>query len=123
MIKNEEARDYFKQKNLSYLQIDQGKLDILQELLAEELAVYRNSGDEHAQQMRMKLRKPLKKHTKILKRTGLIYAAFKVDGSYFENREAISFNRDGFIGFGGEFSSVNVQPMLKAFFKWCDKIA
>lgn len=123
MIKNDDARAYFVEKGLTYAHITQEKLNSLQKLLAAELTAYRNSGNEHAEQMGMYLRKPLKKHTKILKRTGLQYAKFRVDGSYFHNREAITFNRDGFIGFGGEFSSVNTQPMLKAFCKWCDEIA
>lgn len=95
----------------------------LQEILSNELEIYRTSGSKHAEEMGLKLRKPLKKKIKILKRNGLQFAYLRVDGSYFHDREAISFNRDGFIGFGGEFSSVNTQPMLKAFCKWCDEIA
>lgn len=120
MRTNEEARQYFKDKGFTYADIDYARLNELQNFLAHELYAYRHSGDAHAKDMGMHVRKPLKKHSKVLKRTGLQYAYFKVDGSYFENREAISFNRDGFIGFGGEFSSVNVQPMLKAFCAWCD---
>lgn len=120
---NDEARTYFVEKGLSYDDVTEANLDSLERLLILTLAEYRTSGDEHAEQMGMYLRKRLKKHTKILKRTGLQYAMFRVNGSYFENREAITFNRDGFIGFGGEFSSVNVQPMLKAFCSWCDEIS
>lgn len=123
MLQNEQARVYFNEKGLSYKDITAEKLDLLETLLVSELAAYRNSGDKHAAEMALQLRKPLKKDRKILKRTGLHYANFRVSGSYFQNREAISFNRDGFIGFGGEFSTANVQPMLKAFIKWCKEIA
>lgn len=123
MIKNDDAREYFIEKELSYSQITENDLGKLQTLFKEELELYRNSGNQHAIEMGLKFRKPLKKNIKVLKRTGLQYAYFRVDGSYFHNREAISFNKDGFIGFGGEFSSVNTQPMLKAFMRWCDEIS
>ena len=120
---NDEARAYFVSKGLTYPQITENMIARLQEFLSIELEIYRTSGGKHAEGMGMKLRRPLKKKIKILKRNGLQFAYLRVDGSYFHDREAISFNRDGFIGFGGEFSSVNVQPMLKAFCNWCDEIA
>ena len=41
-------------------------------------------------------------------------------GAYFSERECISFNLDGFIGFAGWASNGNVQPILRAFIRWCD---
>lgn len=38
-----------------------------------------------------------------------------VDGSYFTRRECVSFNPDGFIGFAGWASSLNVAPILQGF--------
>jgi hypothetical protein len=122
-LTNNEARAYFVEKGLSYDDVTEENLDLLERLLILSLAEYRTSGDEHAEQMGMYLQKRLKKHTKILKGTGMQYAMFRVKGSYFKNREAITFNRDGFIGFGGEFSSANVQPMLRAFCSWCNEIS
>ena len=43
-------------------------------------------------------------------------------GSYFRKREAISFNRDGFIGFCGELSGCNQTPFVKGFVKWVDEL-
>lgn len=43
-----------------------------------------------------------------------------IDGSYFEDREGITFNRDGFIGFAGWACDSNVQPILKAFIEWVE---
>lgn len=120
---NDEARAYFVSKGLSYSKITENMIARLQELLTIELEKYLVYGGKHAKEMGLTLRKPLKKQIKILKRTGLQFAYLRVDGSYFHNREAISFNKDGFIGFGGKFSSVNIQPMLKAFCKWCDEIS
>lgn len=64
------------------------------------------------------LRKPLKKHTKILKSKGLVYSFIRVDGDYFKDREAISFNEDGFIGFAGWASEENLTPFIRAFYNW-----
>lgn len=38
-------------------------------------------------------------------------------------REAISFNADGFIGFCGWASSANTLPVVEAFKDWCDLVA
>ena len=50
-----------------------------------------------------------------------MYSCFlTVSAHYFANRECISFNRDGFIGFAGWADQGNVNPILRAFLKWCD---
>jgi len=38
-----------------------------------------------------------------------------VSGTYYIDRECISFNKDGFIGFAGWASSENTAPILEAF--------
>lgn len=63
------------------------------------------------------------KPDKKMSKKGLVRARFRIDGSYFSKREGITFNENGFIGFAGEFSTVNTQPILDAFIEWCDKIA
>lgn len=50
----------------------------------------------------------------------VIWAEFTMDSHYFKNRECITFNSDGFIGFAGWASDNNVQPILKAFTEWVD---
>lgn len=40
------------------------------------------------------------------------------DEPYFESREAITFNRDGFVGFAGWADSKNVRPFIDAFITW-----
>jgi hypothetical protein len=119
-LNRDEAREYFKDKGLSYADITEEDLRDLVQFLSEEFKIYSKNGGEHAKAMDLKSRKPLVKHVKILKRTGLQYAYLKVKGSYFDSREAISFNENGFIGFGGELDDKNVQPILKAFCRWCD---
>lgn len=49
---------------------------------------------------------------------GLQSAFLRVDGPYFTDREAISFNEDGFIGFCGWADDHNSAPILKAFCEW-----
>ena len=43
-----------------------------------------------------------------------------VNSYYFTQREAISFNKDGFIGFAGWAGDSNVKPICEAFLEWCD---
>lgn len=38
---------------------------------------------------------------------------------YFKDREAVTFNGNGFIGFAGWADEKNVQPILSAFVHWC----
>lgn len=50
---------------------------------------------------------------------GRLRAAFvRVDGPYFEDREAISFNANGFVGIAGWADSKNRVPFLRAFETW-----
>lgn len=51
-------------------------------------------------------------------RAGIFEAYLRVDGRYWQGREAISFNGDGFIGIAGWADDNNVQPFLRAFMRW-----
>lgn len=115
----EEARQYFKDRQLDYLKIDRTALEKLMDMVDDELLNYLAEGSEHAVEMGLKLSKPLKKDSSF-KYGGIEYAYIKVDGSYFKKREAISFNKDKFIGFCGELSSVNSEPIIRGFCNWCD---
>lgn len=37
---------------------------------------------------------------------------------YFKDRQAVTFERDGFVGFAGWADDENVQPILRAFVEW-----
>lgn len=78
---NNEARDYFAGKGLSYDDVTEG--DILT----------------------------------------LISCFLYVNSHYFERRECISFNADGWIGFAGWADQGNTNPILRAFIEWCDQLA
>lgn len=115
----EEARQYFKDCQLDYLKINEIALKKLMHMVDGELHDYLADGSEHAVEMDLKLSKLFKKD-RSFKYCGIEYAYIKVDGSYFKKREAISFNKDKFIGFCGELSSVNSEPIIRGFCNWCD---
>lgn len=53
----------------------------------------------------------------------LISCFLYVNSHYFERRECISFNADGWIGFAGWADQGNTNPILRAFIEWCDALA
>jgi len=50
------------------------------------------------------------------------YAEIRCKASYFDCREAITFNTDGFIGFAGWADQQNVQPVLSGFAEWVREV-
>ncbi len=46
------------------------------------------------------------------------FAVIKCRAHYFDGREAVTFNTDGFIGFAGWASQKSVQPILRGFLDW-----
>lgn len=51
------------------------------------------------------------------------FAELRCRADYFTNREAISFNTDGFIGFAGWADDTNVRPIIEGFKTWCAELA
>jgi hypothetical protein len=50
--------------------------------------------------------------------TDRFFAGIRCSAFYFDRREAVSFNTDGFIGFAGWSDDTNVQPILQGFLVW-----
>ncbi len=50
------------------------------------------------------------------------WADIRCQAFYFTGRQAVTFERDGFIGFAGWADETNVQPILSAFVAWVDEI-
>lgn len=48
-------------------------------------------------------------------------AYVRVDGPYFEDREGVSLNPNGWVGFAGWADSRNDRPFLVAFARWLDE--
>lgn len=49
---------------------------------------------------------------------GAHWAALTCRARYFSNREAVTFNSNGFVGFAGWADDDNVKPILEAFVEW-----
>ena len=47
-----------------------------------------------------------------------IWASLKCKAYYFDDRQAITFEPNGFIGFAGWADDTNIQPILSAFVDW-----
>lgn len=48
----------------------------------------------------------------------LSHASLRCKSSYFDDREAVTFNDDGFVGFAGWADDTNIVPVLGGFQKW-----
>lgn len=51
------------------------------------------------------------------------FAELRCRADYFDNREAISFNTDGFIGFAGWADDTNVRPIIDGFKAWVSEVS
>lgn len=116
---NGEARQYFRDKGLSYHDIAEGDILSLLMLLNREIKKSNKAGETSVSTMHMSSKINMKKRT-----NGTIIKCFLyINSHYFIQREAISFNEDGFIGFAGWADQGNTNPLLRAFLRWCDDLA
>ena len=113
-----EAREFFKNRGLSYDSIHEGDILILCMMLQKELKKSNKAG-ETSVTMTLSKRIDMKK-----KSNGSITECYiYMNAHYFTRRECISFNRDGFIGFAGWADQGNTNPLLRAFLEWCNYLA
>lgn len=113
---NNEARDYFKNKGLSYDKINDGDILALVMMLQQEIKKSNKMGETSVNTMRLSEKISMKR-----KPNGNIISCFLyMNSHYFTQREAISFNADGFIGFAGWADEGNSNPLRRAFLRWCD---
>lgn len=116
---NDEARQYFAQTGLSYDRITEGDILALVMMLNQEIKKSNAVGETSVNTMYLSKKIDLKKRT-----NGTIICCFLyLNSHYFTRREAISFNKDGFIGFAGWADQGNTNPLLRAFLHWCDYLA
>lgn len=114
-----EARQYFRDKGLSYHDITEGDILSLPMLLNREIKKSNKAGETSVSTMHMNNKINMKKRT-----NGTIIKCFLyINSHYFTRREAISFDEDGFIGFAGWADQGNTKPLLRAFLRWCDDLA
>lgn len=120
-----QQRAKFKTKLLTYSDIGSVELKQLRRCIRKELKAHHAAGN-----MRMKLKRVKYRDYSFNANDEVLKYHLKVDGwapgatePYFINREAISFNSDGFIGFAGWADNTNVQPFLRAFNNWVNELA
>lgn len=112
----DEARQYFKNKGLSYDQVTEGDILALLMLCSQELKKSNKRGETSVNTMRMSYKIDM-----IKRPNGTIIKCFLyMNSHYFTRREAISFNENGFIRFAGWADQGNTNPLLRAFIRWCD---
>ena len=116
---NEEARELFRNKGLSYRNITEGYIAALMIFLDQELKSSNKTGETSVNTMHMS------KKIRIRKRTNgsIISCYLFMNSHYFTQRECISFNENGFIGFAGWADDGNLNPIKRAFIKWCEMIS
>ena len=107
MITREGLRKKFAECSFSYSKLNSNDLIFLMKFIRIELKKHKDF------KMFLSEKVDIKFNEDTLK-----YFYLRVNGPYFENREAISFNIDGFIGFCGWASSNNSKPFLTAFDNW-----
>lgn len=116
---NDEARAYFKSKGLTYSDITGGDILALVMMLNQEIKRSNKTGETSVNTMSLS-----KKIDTKYKTNGTIISCFLyMNSHYFTRRECISFNEDGFIGFAGWADSQNLNPIMRAFLRWCDELA
>lgn len=119
-LTRDEVREAFS-RNLTYADVEPVDVRALEGFIAIECA-------RHDKQFATNEGLPMlmqpsrhKKHEPFVEssESGAIHEAYlRVDGRYWQGREAISFNADGFIGIAGWADDNNVQPFLRAFMRW-----
>lgn len=114
----QQARDYFKEKGLTYADITEGDILALVLLLNREIKRSIKDRETSTSTMHLSHKVDMKKRS-----NGTIECCFLyLNSHYFTRRECISFNRDGFIGFAGWADQGNTNPILRAFLAWCDSL-
>ena len=115
---NNEAREYFKSKNLTYKDITSGDICTLVMLLNKHIKAACKNHEMSVDSMSMS-EKIKSKYTTSGK---LVECYLFINSHYFTRRECISFNKDGFIGFAGWSGTRNLIPIIAAFVEWCNNL-
>ena len=113
---NQYARDYFSKCGLTYDDITEGDILVLVMLLNKELKKSNKNHETSTGTLRLSKRIDFVNSSKHTCKRCFLY----MNSHYFTQRECISFNQDGFIGFAGWADTRNTNPILRAFLKWCD---
>ena len=114
MDKRNEARKYFTDSGLAYQDITEGDICALVMLLNRYIKEGCKKGLMSTSTMRMSQ----KIKAKYTSSGRLIECYLFINSHYFTQREAISFNPKGWIGFCGWADDKNTTPIVRAFMDW-----
>ena len=115
---NDEAREHFIECGLNYNNITEGDILTLVLMLNKELKISNEKRETSVSTIRLSPKIDINTNED----GSIKWCYLYMNSHYFTEREAISFNRDGFIGFAGWADSSNLNPIKKAFWKWCDSL-
>ena len=119
VINRDEAREYFVHRGMRYTS-DPAYMIAYPIHWGDMMRLWQMCEDHISEaELEMHMR-PNPKIKRIKYRDQVCEAYLRVDGPYFTNREAISFNGDQFIGFAGWATDKNVKPFISAFVEWVD---
>jgi hypothetical protein len=117
-VTNDEARKYFADAGLSYSDITSGDICSLVMLLNKHIKAACKQGITTIKGMCTNQKITSKYWTN----GTIVHCYITMRGEYFSNRECISFNPDGFIGFAGWADTKNTDPIIAAFCEWVDGV-
>lgn len=115
----DEAREYFAHRGMRYT--SDPAYTIAYPIHWGDMMRLWQMCEDHISEAELEMHmRPNPKIKRIKFRDQVCEAYLRVDGPYFTNREAISFNSDQFIGFAGWATDKNVKPFISAFVEWVD---
>lgn len=118
-LTREQMRALWERSGLCYEDLMANDIRALEGYLAIECARHEQTPSVCRMEMHPAYRKKYQPQINVAENGYGIESAFlRVSGSYFQGREAVSFNADGRIGFAGWADDRNVQPFLRGFYCW-----
>lgn len=108
-LTRDQAREAYKASGIDFFPLTHERMRALRDTINREmLAAALMSGTFHMS------------HPSLIRMHGNRCAELRCTSYYFENREAVTFNADGFVGFAGWADDTNVQPILRGFMEWVE---
>jgi len=108
-LTREAARKAYAESGLDYFPLTFERMSALRDAInSEMLAAGLMQGTFHMS------------HPSLIRMHGKRCAELRCTSYYFEDREAVTFNADGFVGFAGWADDTNVQPILRGFMQWVE---
>lgn len=118
MMKNRRdfARKHFLKCGLSYKDIGLDEINVLVYYLNKNIENYKS----YLVEVKEPVLKGKYKNIVLDSNKKIKFAELRVKGTYFDDREAITFNEDGWIGFCGWADMQNLTPFVMGFIEWCN---